>query len=159
MTKNRNVHFQSLILWKNNDKKLVGVNVLTRKKKFTSKAKKMELFYCFKWNNKREKSPVALHTGWRDVCVLMAQSSNQETGQNTPCDQYVDISDSHHTWSVWQLLEVLSWQVPQKFNGSLNTNIEELTTEMSKKSLEESFTASAVCFKLGKLCIYFQHSA
>lgn len=73
----------------------------------------------------------------------MAQSSNQETGQDIPCDQYAEISDSHHTWSVWQLLEVLSWQVLQKFSGSLNTNIGKLTTEMfKKKSLEESFTAS-----------------
>lgn len=71
----------------------------------------------------------------------MAQSSNQETGQDIPCDQYAEISDSHHTWSVWQLLEVLSWQVLQKFSGSLNTNIEKLTTEMLKKS-SESFTAS-----------------
>lgn len=48
MTKNRNVHFQLLILWRNNDKKLVGVNMLTRKKNPQAKPRKWNCFYCFK---------------------------------------------------------------------------------------------------------------
>lgn len=67
-TKNRDVHFQLLILWKNNDKKLVGVEHANKKEKKKeeypqTKPRKLKWFIVLSW----EKSPVSLNTGWKDI--------------------------------------------------------------------------------------------
>lgn len=81
----------------------------------------------------------------------MAQSSNQGTGQDTPCDPSVihrlpSYFIYHHTVAV--------------LGGPLMTSATEVwwiikykhkeTNSWNVKSLKESFAASAVCFTLGK---------
>lgn len=158
MTKNRNVHFQLLILWKNNDKKLVGVECTNKKKKSTSKAKKMELFYCFKLGK------VSCVIAYRIKRCLVCRWLRVATKRLGKTHLVTNLLRFHRLPSYFIYHDTVTalggplmtsatevqWIIKYKHKETNNWNVK-------KKSLKESFTAHAVCFKLGKPCIYFQH--
>lgn len=81
----------------------------------------------------------------------MAQSSNQETRHDTPCDQSAEISQTAIILHLSRYCDS-SWRSShdKKFSGSLNTNLKKLTTEMSKKKSQRALHSKCSLFQIGE---------
>lgn len=120
--------------------------MLTRKKNPQAKPRKWNCFYCFKLG---KVSSVTAHRMKRCLVCRWLRVATKRLGKTFLVTNMLrfqpaitlDLSDS-------------SWKPSHdkcytSSNGSLNTNIEKLTTEMLKKVSKSP--SQQVCFKLGKL--------